>query len=360
MQRSTDFHRAVQIGERERHALGRHVHVALVRPGSAERGRAGRAAPRGRPARGALAAHCAATRSSIALAASSAIDRIAQRGSVPTRAAAQVEPRRAGRERVRRTARATPAPAVSGARPSRRRSPRTRRRCGGPRPGRMADMTLYRQPARDHRDRRRRRNRVRASGRAGGAPIDCAVGRRDRRGVLRRRARARARLVGRRRVHERRALRAAVASRLERRHGATSAARPRAARARSTRCSGRVRSKTRRSPTTTWSAPRRRSTSCTSASGPTAIPRRCFPGARRSTKRERFVVAAGDSLHPHPASDLHVSRRSPARGSRWSRSRGRRSATRSSASGPVRTFPAARIRAERVLWLGDRAAMGAQ
>ena len=52
--------------------------------------------------------------------------------------------------------------------------------------------------------------------------------------------------------------------------------------------------------TTRSCAPRRRSTSCTSGSGPTATPRRCSRAARRSTRRERLVVAAGDDAHPHP------------------------------------------------------------
>ena len=46
--------------------------------------------------------------------------------------------------------------------------------------------------------------------------------------------------------------------------------------------------------TTRSSAPRRRSTSCISASGPTVTPRRCSRARRRSTRRERFVVETGD------------------------------------------------------------------
>ena len=43
-----------------------------------------------------------------------------------------------------------------------------------------------------------------------------------------------------------------------------------------------------------------RSTSCTSASDPTATPRRCSRDRRRSTVTDRLVVTNGDDLHPHP------------------------------------------------------------
>ena len=96
MERRTDLHRPVQIGEGERDALGRHVHVALVGPGSTER----RAPERQRLEVGlhAEGSRCV-PRHEIEhrLGRVERDDGIAERSRVPTRAAAQIEPARAGR-----------------------------------------------------------------------------------------------------------------------------------------------------------------------------------------------------------------------------------------------------------------------
>ena len=76
-------------------------------------------------------------------------------------------------------------------------------------------------------------------------------------------------------------------------------------------------------------------------------------------ERSRFVIATGDSLHPLPRLTFTFPAIARARlavitvaGTE------KRDAVERIWAGA--DLPAARIRAERVLWLGDRAAMGAQ
>ena len=99
--------------------------------------------------------------------------------------------------------------------------------------------------------------------------------------------------------------------------------------------------------------------SCTSASGPTATPRRCSRAAPTLDETERLVVAAGDDAHPHPR--LTFTFPAIARGRLvvvTVAGEEKRDAIERIRAGE--DLPGARIRAERVLWLGDRAALGAR
>jgi 6-phosphogluconolactonase len=91
--------------------------------------------------------------------------------------------------------------------------------------------------------------------------------------------------------------------------------------------------------------------------GPDGHTASLFPGSPTLDETERFVVAAGDAAHPHPRLTLTF----PAI------ARGRlvvvtvAGAEKREAIERIRSgddLPAARIRGERVLWLGDRAALG--
>jgi 6-phosphogluconolactonase len=91
--------------------------------------------------------------------------------------------------------------------------------------------------------------------------------------------------------------------------------------------------------------------------GPDGHTASLFPGSPTLDETERFVVAAGDAEHPHPRLTFTF----PAI------ARGRlvvvtvAGAEKRDAVERIRAgedLPAARIRAERVLWLGDRAALG--
>ena len=91
--------------------------------------------------------------------------------------------------------------------------------------------------------------------------------------------------------------------------------------------------------------------------GPDGHTASLFPGSPTLDETERFVVPAGDAAHPHPRLTFTL----PA----IARSRlvvvtvagaEKRDAIERIRSGA--DLPAARIRGERVLWLGDRAALG--
>ena len=293
--------RAVQVGERERHPLGRDVHVALVRPRRRRARRAGTATPRDRRRRAARPARSSGTRSSIALAASPAIAGAPRPGGVPAR------PARRGRAGTRPSGtRAANAASDSGMRadllldPLLRPAARTRRRCSRSTTGKNGRRDLGSLPG-TVADRRRRPARVRPARCAGVAPIGRAVGRRDGRGVLRGGPGRRSRLVERRRVLRRRAVRRAPTIPTPTRAWPGGCC--------STRCGPRA-IHSMYQPVAIEEAARRydalrprrrrRSTSCTSGSVPTATPRRCSREARRSTRRERLVVPAGDDAHPHP------------------------------------------------------------
>jgi 6-phosphogluconolactonase len=93
--------------------------------------------------------------------------------------------------------------------------------------------------------------------------------------------------------------------------------------------------------------------------GPDGHTASLFPGSPALAESERLVVAAGDAEHPHPRLTFTL----PA----IARSRlvvvtvagsGKRDAVERLRAGD--DLPAARIRGDRVLWLGDRAAMGRQ
>jgi 6-phosphogluconolactonase len=93
--------------------------------------------------------------------------------------------------------------------------------------------------------------------------------------------------------------------------------------------------------------------------GPDGHTASLFPGSATLTESARFVVPAGDAEHPHPRLTFTF----PA----IARSRlvvvtvagpDKRDAVERIRAGE--DLPAARIRSERVLWLGDRAAMGTQ
>ena len=93
--------------------------------------------------------------------------------------------------------------------------------------------------------------------------------------------------------------------------------------------------------------------------GPDGHTASLFPGSPTLDETERFVVPAGDAAHPHPRLTFTF----PAI------ARGRlvvvtvAGAEKRDAIERIRAgedLPAARIRGDRVLWLGDRAALGAQ
>ncbi len=79
-------------------------------------------------------------------------------------------------------------------------------------------------------------------------------------------------------------------------------------------------------------APRRRSISCTSASAPMAIPPRSFPAARRSPRTSASSSRPATTEHPDPRLDLHVSRDRPEPARGRDRCRGRQ-------AGSGRTHP---------------------
>jgi 6-phosphogluconolactonase len=93
--------------------------------------------------------------------------------------------------------------------------------------------------------------------------------------------------------------------------------------------------------------------------GPDGHTASLFPGSPTLDETERFVVAASDAAHPHPRLTLTLP----------GIARGRlvvvtvAGAEKRDAIERIRSgddLPAARIRGERVLWLGDRAALGPQ
>lgn len=93
--------------------------------------------------------------------------------------------------------------------------------------------------------------------------------------------------------------------------------------------------------------------------GPDGHTASLFPGSPTLEETERFVVAAGDDAHPHPRLTFTF----PA----IARSRlvvvTVAGADKHDVIERIRAgedLPAARIRGDRVLWLGDRAALGAQ
>jgi 6-phosphogluconolactonase len=93
--------------------------------------------------------------------------------------------------------------------------------------------------------------------------------------------------------------------------------------------------------------------------GPDGHTASLFPGSPTLDETERFVVAAGDDLHPQPRLTFTFPAIARARlvvvtvaGEE------KRDAVERIRAGE--DLPAARIRGERVVWLGDRAAMGAQ
>jgi 6-phosphogluconolactonase len=92
--------------------------------------------------------------------------------------------------------------------------------------------------------------------------------------------------------------------------------------------------------------------------GPDGHTASLFPGSPSLDETERLVVAAGDADHPHPRLTFTLPAIARARlvvvtvaGSE------KRDAVERIRAGE--DLPAARVRAERVLWLGDRAALGA-
>ena len=307
VQRAADLQRAVQVGERERHPLGRDVHVALVRPRAAERAAPERQTLEIGDARGrASGAYARNERRASPCAASLATTGDPSPAVCQPGPHAEVEPRTRPAGPAPRTRRATPG---SG-----------RRFCSIHSSACVSyTSTVLRSTTGKNGRRGRSPARFRSSTtspRAFARLVAAGVARgrsrcraaRPRERVLRGGAARSRRLVERRRVLRRRALRAGRRSRLERGHGPPGAARRGARRARSIRCTSRCRSRKPRAATTRSCAPRRRSTSCTSGSDPTATPRRCSRAARRSTRRERFVVAAGDDAAPASAADLHLSR----------------------------------------------------
>lgn len=91
--------------------------------------------------------------------------------------------------------------------------------------------------------------------------------------------------------------------------------------------------------------------------GPDGHTASLFPGSATLDERERFVVVAGDAAHPHPRLTFTFPAIARARlvvvtvaGEE------KRDAVERIRAGE--DLPAARIRAGRVLWLGDRAALG--
>ena len=100
-----------------------------------------------------------------------------------------------------------------------------------------------------------------------------------------------------------------------------------------------------------------RSTSSTSASGPTATPLRCSPARRRSTRPSASSCATGDDLHPHPRLTFTYPALATSRLVVFTVA----GADKRDAFARVRAgedLPAARVRAEQVVWLVDRAAAG--
>jgi 6-phosphogluconolactonase len=94
--------------------------------------------------------------------------------------------------------------------------------------------------------------------------------------------------------------------------------------------------------------------------GPDGHTASLFPGSPTLAESERFVVPAGDTLHPHPR--LTFTFPAIARGRLvvvTVAGPGKREAVERIRAGED-LLPAARIRGERVLWIGDRAAMGTQ
>lgn len=93
--------------------------------------------------------------------------------------------------------------------------------------------------------------------------------------------------------------------------------------------------------------------------GPDGHTASLFPDSPTLDEAERFVVAAGDSAHPHPR--LTFTFPAIARGRLvvvTVAGEEKRDAIERIRAGA--DLPGARIRGDRVLWLGDRAALGAQ
>ena len=270
-------------------------------------------------------------------------------GGVPARPAAEVEPRRAGRDPRRERGERVghrPAPVLRATRAACCSYTSTVSRSTTGKNGRH-DASRHRP------DRRRRPARVRAARRAGGADVDRAVGRRDRRGVLRARCATRRsdwsdvdvyfgdeRFVAARR------------SRLERGDGPPGAARRGAARARSTRCTSRCRSRKRRVAYDELVRAAPPIDLVHLGLGPDGHTASLFPGSPTLDEAERLVVAAGDDEHPHPAPDVHLSR-DRARPARRGDGRGRGEARRGRAD-PRRRGPSRRPDPRRARALAGR------
>jgi 6-phosphogluconolactonase len=93
--------------------------------------------------------------------------------------------------------------------------------------------------------------------------------------------------------------------------------------------------------------------------GPDGHTASLFPGSPALDESDRFVVAAGDAAHPHPR--LTFTFPAIARGRLvvvTVAGTEKRDAVERIRAGE--DLPAARLRGDRVVWLGDRAALGAQ
>jgi 6-phosphogluconolactonase len=93
--------------------------------------------------------------------------------------------------------------------------------------------------------------------------------------------------------------------------------------------------------------------------GPDGHTASLFPGSPTLDEKERFVVSAGDAEHPHPRLTFTFPAIARARLVIVTVA----GAEKRDAVDRIRAgedLPAARIRADRVLWLGDRAALGAK
>ena len=91
--------------------------------------------------------------------------------------------------------------------------------------------------------------------------------------------------------------------------------------------------------------------------GPDGHTASLFPGSPALEERERLVVATGDDLHPHPRLTLTFPAIAQSRLAVFTvAGEGKREALQRVKAGD--DLPAARISAERVIWLVDEAANG--